>query len=161
MCRDCFTFGYLQNLTKHFRFKSLVQRQEFSRILWNPKVHYRIDKWLPTVSILSQLNPVHTPTSHFLKIRLNIILPSTPESTKCSLPLRLSHQNAAHASSLPHTRYMPRPSYSSRCNHPHNSGWGVQINNVTHSYRVTAVFWRVTSRPGQTYQEFLHSDCAE
>jgi hypothetical protein len=71
------------------------------------------------LSILSQPNPVHTPTSHFLKIDPNIILPPTPGSPQWSLSLRFPHQNPIHASLLPHPRYMPRPSHS-RFYHPHN-----------------------------------------
>jgi hypothetical protein len=101
--------------------------QEIPRVLLKPKVHYGIRNCPPPVSILSQANPVHTPTPHFLTIHPNIIIPSTSGSPQWYLSLRSPHKNPVHVSPLPHTRYMPRPSHSSRFYHPRNSGWGVQI----------------------------------
>ena len=44
----------------------------------------------PPVPIVSQLHPVPTTPSHFLKINLNIILPSTSWSPQWSLSIRLT-----------------------------------------------------------------------
>ena len=101
--------------------------QEIPRILWYPKVHYHTHKRPPPVPILSQLHPVPTTLSHFLKIHLNIILLSASWSPQWSLSLRFPHQNLEHTSPFLHACHMTRPSHSSRFYHPHNIGWGVQI----------------------------------
>jgi hypothetical protein len=67
------------------------------------------------------------PTFHFLKIHLNIILPSTLGSPKCSLSLRFPHQNPLYTSPLPHARYAPRSSHFPRFDLPNSTEWGEKI----------------------------------
>ena len=104
--------------------------QEIPHILWNSKVHYHIHKSPPPVPILSLLDPVHIPSSYFLKIYLNIILPTKSGSHMLSPAVRFLHQNPVCVSPLTHTCYILRPSHSSRFYHPDIVGWGVQIPSV-------------------------------
>jgi len=72
--------------------------QEIPRILWNPKVHHRTHKRTPPVPILSQLHPVHTPTS-----RRSIIILSS--HLRLGLPSGLLHSGFPTK-----TLYTPLPS---------------------------------------------------
>ena len=101
------------------KLSGFTANQEIPRILWNnTKVHYRTHKRPPPVPFLSQPHQVPTTIPHFLKIHLNIILPSTSSYPQWSLSLRFPHQNLVHTSPLLHTCHMPRPAHSSRFYHP-------------------------------------------
>ena len=96
--------------------------KKIPHILWNQEGSLPYSQVPATCPYPIPLDPVHTHTSYFLKIHLNITHPSMFGSPKLSLSFRLPHQNSVYASPLPHTRYMPRPSHSSRFYHPDNIG---------------------------------------
>ena len=108
---ETYLLTYSMQQSPSWEANRLSANQEIPRILQNPKVHYRIHKCPQPVSILSQLDPVHTPTSHFLKIHLNIILPSTPGSPKCSFPQVSPPKPCICLSSPPYMLHAPSISF--------------------------------------------------
>ena len=64
-----------------------------NRILWNPKVCYRVHKSSPVVPILSQINPFHTLQPIYLGRSLIISSPLRLGLTSGHFPSDFSHQN--------------------------------------------------------------------
>jgi hypothetical protein len=122
-----YLLNYSMELGPSWEDNQFSASQDVPRIIWNSKVHYRIHKCPPPNPILSQIDPVQTLTSHFLKIHLNVILLLRPGSPKSCLSLQFPDQNSIYTSALPHTCYMPWPPRSSWFDHPNNIGWDVQI----------------------------------
>ena len=56
----------LTPLSPYREYNRFSARPEIPCISWNLKVYYCIHKCLPPIPILSHIDPVHTPTFHFL-----------------------------------------------------------------------------------------------
>jgi len=85
--------------------------QEILHLLWNLKVHYCVHNSLPLFPILSQMHSVHTLPPYFPKIYFTIILPSTPRSSKWTVPFKFSYQIFVCISGLFHVCYIPYASH--------------------------------------------------
>jgi hypothetical protein len=82
----------LTELSPSWEAANCAATQELPSILYNPEVHYRVHKRPPPIPILSQIDPVHTTSSHYSKMHFNVVHPPTSWSSKWCFSLWLSDQ---------------------------------------------------------------------
>jgi len=80
---------------------------EVNYILWNSKLHYLAHKSTPTLHILSQMNKVQSLPFYFFRIHFNIILPSTPTSSKRLQPSGFPSKVCMYCLSIPCVPHVP------------------------------------------------------
>ena len=101
-------FSHGMSSRVHRTFKCI--QQYIPHILWNLKVHCRVQKSLSLSRILSQTNPVFVLQSCICKTNFNIVLPPTPRSSNRSLSFRFAHSNILSVCSSLNVSYqLPLP----------------------------------------------------
>ena len=98
--------------------------QETPHILWNLKVHFRIQNCPPPYPESGQSSLCPTSTSW-----RSISILSSHLYLVVSFPQGSPPNPCRHLCSR-HTCYMPHPSHSSRFDHLNNIGWGVQTTKL-------------------------------
>jgi len=101
--------------------------QEISHILWNPKVHFRIQKRPPTVAIWTR--PVQSRPPHSTSWIPILILSSHLRLGRLSVPFPSSFptKTSVYTSLISHTYHMPLPTHFSWSDHQNYTWWGVKI----------------------------------
>jgi hypothetical protein len=91
----------LMKLSPSWEADNCAVTQELASVLWNPKVHYRVHKSPPLVTILRQPDPIHTILSYLSKIHFSIVHPPTSWSSHWSLSFWISHKHPTCITVLP------------------------------------------------------------
>lgn len=81
---------------------STLREEDRLKMLQNPKVHNRPHKSQPLFSVLSQMNPFHIIQSCLFKIRINIVLQSTPVPSKSFHPFCFFFRQFLYAFHISH-----------------------------------------------------------